>query len=118
VNRRLGENDYLLDHLGHGLNGLYFTEDGRVPDEHRQLLEELASGEIPFRCLVITRAACGTTPGRTLVDPDGSVLHAYGAVSGTFYLARPDRHIAARWRGLAPAEIRDALATLKGEDNR
>ncbi|MDZ7809574.1 MAG: FAD-dependent monooxygenase [Arhodomonas sp.] len=29
-NRRLGEGDYLLDHLGTGFNGLYFTGDGSV----------------------------------------------------------------------------------------
>ncbi|MDN3518238.1 FAD-dependent monooxygenase [Aquisalimonas lutea] len=114
VNRRLGADDYLLDHLGNGLNGLYFTADGDVPDNHRELLEELAGAAMPFRCLTISRASCDATPGPTLVDPDGSVFHAYGAVSGTFYLVRPDRHIAARWRELAPAEVRDALATLKG----
>ena len=69
---------------------------------------------MPFRCLVVTREPGAPPRDSTLNDPDGSVFDAYGAEAGTFYLVRPDRHVAARWRQLAPDEVRDALDIATG----
>lgn len=117
INRRLGDDDYLLDHLGRGFSGLYFTGNGEVPAGHRALLQELDCGAMPFRCLLINRTATGGEPGRVVTDPDGSVFEAYGSIPGSFYLVRPDRHVAARWRQLEPAEVIAALHTITGEAN-
>ena len=115
-NRRLGEDDYLLDHLGRGFNGLYFSATGEIPAEHAGVLDELENGDMPFRCLVITHNPDPRSRGHanTLVDTDGGVFEAYGAGSGTLYLVRPDRHVAARWTQLVPDQIRAALDTATG----
>ena len=39
---------------------------------------------------------------------------AYGATDGTFYLVRPDRHVAARWRHIVPDEVRQAFNQALG----
>jgi 3-(3-hydroxy-phenyl)propionate hydroxylase len=41
-------------------------------------------------------------------------MAAYGATDGSFYLVRPDRHVAARWRRIEPAEVRDAFQQALG----
>jgi 3-(3-hydroxy-phenyl)propionate hydroxylase len=94
VNRRLGDSDWLLDHLGRGFTGLYFSGNRSHDGSMSELFESLG-------------AACGDfTP---LVVDNEQVRNAYGASHGSFYLVRPDRHVAARWRTVQLAEVHDAL---------
>ena len=42
---------------------------------------------------------------------------AYGATDGTFYLVRPDRHVAARWKRVVPREVRQAFCGRSETDS-
>ncbi|HSH57515.1 MAG TPA: monooxygenase, partial [Halomonas sp.] len=111
INRRLGDNDFLLDHLGSGFNLLHFSVDGGLEPALQQQLESLRSRGINITLLRLTRS-----PGdeQTLVDVDGSLFAGYGARPGCAYLVRPDRHVAARWMALDPAELNAAVTTALG----
>jgi 3-(3-hydroxy-phenyl)propionate hydroxylase len=109
VNRRLDDGLFLLDLLGPGFSGLYFTDSGLIPGSLRAFFEELALVGEAFRPIVITRAAHEQAE---LVSPD--TFAPYGAADGTFYLVRPDRHVAARWKHVEPDAIRRALLRTLG----
>jgi 3-(3-hydroxy-phenyl)propionate hydroxylase len=99
VNQRLGDNDYLLDRLGPGFTGLYFSAQGIAPAAVSQLAGSLALGNEPFKLLVLAGS---------------QAMRAYGASDGSFYLVRPDRHVAARWCKIELAEVRDAFQQALG----
>ncbi|MBW6392544.1 FAD-dependent monooxygenase [Billgrantia antri] len=110
-NRRLGEDDYLLDHLGTGFVLLHFSEDGR-PDP--TLAERLATLQARGQAVELLRVAREPGAEGALVDCDGGLFAAYGAEPGSAYLVRPDRHVAARWKHLDPADLEPALVTTLG----
>jgi 3-(3-hydroxy-phenyl)propionate hydroxylase len=110
VNHRLGNDDYLLDHLGQGFSGLYFCAYGCIDGATAALFSGLNVGNERFTPLVIARAPAHNAPMQ-IADADGSLARAYGAEDGTFYLVRPDRHVCARWLMLRPDEVRRAFAT-------
>jgi 3-(3-hydroxy-phenyl)propionate hydroxylase len=114
VNHRLGDDDFLLDHLGPGFTGLYFAWDGAAGTAPDELISGLAVGTEAFRLLVITGTRGSIRGGIRLLDRDGSLAAAYGAEVGTFYLVRPDRHVCARWRTLHPDEVRTAFHRALG----
>src|SRR5262245_35663580 len=109
ANHKLGDDLFLLDLLGPGFSGLYFSDSGEIPGSLRTLFEELALAGEAFRPIVIARR---DDAGAELVAPD--LFAAYGATDGTFYLVRPDRHIAARWKQVEPDHIRRALLRTLG----
>ena len=102
-NRKMGEDDFLLDHLGQGFSGLYFSAHGTLPPELDALFRDLAVNGDPFTPIIIDG---GKYP---------QIFEAYGASDGSFYLIRPDRHVAARWTSIRPAEVKSALKTALGE---
>ncbi|PMR74652.1 FAD-dependent monooxygenase [Billgrantia endophytica] len=110
-NRRLGEDDFLLDHLGTGFTLLLFSEDGRVEPALQDRLATLQEQDRPIDLLTVARAP-GAEGAR--VDADGSLFNAYGAEPGSAYLVRPDRHVAARWKHLGLAALAAALTTALG----
>lgn len=77
---------WLLESLRGGFIGLYF-------------------GDEPPRGVSIPVA----TVGRDIIDREGLVAKRYDGAPGTFYLFRPDQHVAARWRGVDPAAIETAV---------
>jgi len=109
INRRLGADLFLLDRLGPGFSGLYFSDSGEIPRQVRQLFEELAVGDEAFAPIVISSRGSGID-GSTYLD----TVAAYGAAEGAFYLIRPDRHVAARWQHVEPRETRQALRRALG----
>jgi 3-(3-hydroxy-phenyl)propionate hydroxylase len=111
INRRLGDDDFLLDHLGTSFTLLWFSEDGGLdPRLEDQLATLRARGhEIVVLSIARTAGAEGA-----LVDPDGSLFKGYDAVPGSAYLVRPDRHVAARWKSLEPASLEAALNLAQG----
>jgi 3-(3-hydroxy-phenyl)propionate hydroxylase len=99
INRRLGPGRFLLDQLGVGFSGLFFSADSRLPVALVDLFQSLRVGDEAFTPIIVT-------------DPD--TFAAYGATDGTFYLVRPDRHVAARWRHIDAAEVKSALRQALG----
>jgi 3-(3-hydroxy-phenyl)propionate hydroxylase len=104
INRRLGTDLFLLDRLGRGFSGLYFSDSGEIPNQLQQLFEQLAVGDEAFAPIVISSRGSGVDCTAYL-----DTVAAYGATEGAFYLIRPDRHVAARWQQVEPRETRQAL---------
>jgi 3-(3-hydroxy-phenyl)propionate hydroxylase len=85
------------------------------------LLPQLHAG---FTLLLFANAASATlqvellalTPPVHLValPLQGEAAARYDAKEGTAYLLRPDQHVAARWRGLDVAAVRQAVARACG----
>lgn len=94
---------WLLEALRGGFHGLYFSHD--IGDT---ALAELAAANI--RTLIVA-AVDGIVPTGApyVIDADGLVAKRYDARPGTFYLLRPDQHVAGRWRRLDPDAIVTAL---------
>jgi 3-(3-hydroxy-phenyl)propionate hydroxylase len=102
INVRRADGSYLLDQVGDGFAGLLFTTAAPGAAETR-LLAALADLDPSFTAIVM--------------DPDGAdaaLAEVYGAVTGTFYLLRPDLHVAGRWRRLAADEILRTLSAGLG----
>ena len=112
VNRRVGEGDYLLDHLGRGFTLLYFSADGEVPDALLEACKSLTLGDEAARLLVIAREPCAGLAA--LLDEDGRLFASHGASDGSVYLIRPDRHVCARWRELDVPALRAAFQRALG----
>jgi 3-(3-hydroxy-phenyl)propionate hydroxylase len=74
----------------------------------RQLLG-LAHATIPVETLVIARRG-NATGLNVLLDHEGLAFARYDARDGTCYLARPDQHVAARWREPEASRIVAAVA--------
>ena len=85
-NVRLQDGGFLLDRLARGFTGLIFADRAPAFD----------SGEVPFAMV-------------RLPSSERRAWEAHDAVAGTFYLARPDGHVCARWRRFDAAEARAAL---------
>jgi 3-(3-hydroxy-phenyl)propionate hydroxylase len=96
-----GKPGWLVEQLGQGCGqgfvGLLF-QDG----------SSAAAPPIPgVSALTVSR-----TPGiaGTLQDLDGHAFRRYDARHGTYYLIRPDQHVAARWRKFDANAVNAALA--------
>jgi 3-(3-hydroxy-phenyl)propionate hydroxylase len=88
-------NRWLLHALGEGFTGIWFSPDGSVPEQVAQTQAALTKHEPPVATIVVSHeVACAR----------------YGAArEPTFYLFRPDGHIAARWRQPKLDEVGDAI---------
>ncbi|MBU6496929.1 MAG: FAD-dependent monooxygenase [Rhodospirillales bacterium] len=110
VNAHLADGSYLLDHVGTGFAGLYFS-DGAPLDP--ALAARL--GALDPRFTLVTIAAPGAAaPAGAIADPHGTVSRRLAAGPGSFYLLRPDMHVAGRWRRLEATEVTDVLALALG----
>jgi len=108
VNQRTGEDQFLLDYLGDGFNGIYFTGDG-PPRDVGALRSALPLDPELFHLILIG------AEGDVASAYCEHIARTYGAVAGTFYLVRPDRHVCARWRICVPEEVRIAIVNcLRG----
>ena len=110
-NVRLGEDDFLLDHLGGGFDLLYFSAQA-VPASIQEVLQNARRKGQAIRLTAI--GAIGPLAGadQTLADTNGHVRQRYGVQTpGSAYLLRPDQHICARWLELDAPRLQTALAT-------
>jgi 3-(3-hydroxy-phenyl)propionate hydroxylase len=110
INRKLGEEDFLLDHLGNGFTGLYFCSE-QIPASVVELTKELRSLDKKFKMIVIHRRSETIEKVHLLTDTHGTIFDGYGAQSGSFYLLRPDRHISGRWLTFDRDSIMTAMKT-------
>ncbi len=115
TNRKIARDDYLLDHLGCGFTGLYFCDAAQLPEHLLQLCRDLALVDQSFAIIIVATRPVHQQPHQVIEDAQRAIFAAYGAVDGSFYLLRPDRHVAARWRSLQPVEVQRALAMGLGE---
>ncbi|HEX2139399.1 MAG TPA: FAD-dependent monooxygenase [Woeseiaceae bacterium] len=114
VNRRTGADDFLLGHAGPGFTGLCFSKGESLPGGLPDLARRLQSIDPDFRLIQVSRTPARHEGIDVIVD-EGNISEGYAARDGTFYLLRPDRHVAARWLVAESAEIESALrAALAG----
>ncbi|NMM37387.1 MAG: FAD-dependent oxidoreductase [Glaciimonas sp.] len=109
---KIGQQDgWLIDQLGNRFQGLYFCVDpAAIPDSVLAQFAVLAQGELPIEALVIAAKPGQLAHAKVMLDANGMIARHYDAQDGTYYLARPDQHVAARWRALDLARVQQALA--------
>lgn len=116
LNVRLGDDDYLFDHLGAAFHLLYFTDDGALPLELQAQVAAVQARGIPLRLIAVGSALPVEGADLTLADQDGHLRHKYAAQAGSAYLARPDQHVCARWRTLGADALTAAFHAALGND--
>jgi 3-(3-hydroxy-phenyl)propionate hydroxylase len=110
LNIRLGADDFLLDHLGGGLDLLYFTEAAEVPAPLLAVVQQARARGVPLRLIVVGAQAPVAGADLTLADTGGHFRQRYGILaSGGAYLLRPDQHVCARWLTLDATRLQAAL---------
>ena len=109
---KLGTQDaWLIDQLGNRFQGLYFCDDpAAIPAAIVEQFSVLAQGALPIEALVIAGKPGHLANAKVIFDANGVIARRYDAQDGTYYLARPDQHVAARWRTLDAARVQQALA--------
>ena len=107
-----GADAWFLNQLGDRFSGIYFSEDGSAPGQ----LDAAGTVQIPVETLVVTGSGKGTGKNR-IVDNNGLLHLHYDARPGTYYLVRPDQHVAGRWRQFNPEKVSQALARATGRCN-
>lgn len=112
-NARIGEDRHLLELAGTGFSGIYFTNPVH-PNFSAELADSLSALDARFKLVVI--AAGGPKSGGlcTVVDRNGKIAQRFDAVPGTFYLLRPDLHVAGRWRVVSVREVQTVMQTNLG----
>jgi 3-(3-hydroxy-phenyl)propionate hydroxylase len=106
-NAELAGGGFLLDRAGCGMTAILFC-DSAPNTEQAALLAQLGQFDRRFVALLVARQGSGTAG--TIPDADDKIARLFGAQPGTFYLLRPDLHIAGRWKALVANEI---LATAR-----
>jgi 3-(3-hydroxy-phenyl)propionate hydroxylase len=110
VNGHDPADQWLLDHVGNRFQALLFADDVATLDGSQlRALAEGGGGQFPVQPVVITPGSKAVPGILTLQDVKGRFAQRYDARDGTVYLARPDQHVAARWRSLDLASIRAAV---------
>jgi 3-(3-hydroxy-phenyl)propionate hydroxylase len=112
-NVRLGENDYLLDHLGGTFDLLYFTDtDTDLPEDLQQVITAARATGLPLNVTAVGAAQPVAGADKHLPDADGHLRERYGITAkGGAYLLRPDQHVCARWLTLDAKRLQSALTT-------
>lgn len=114
-NVQLGTDDYLLDHLGGGLDLLYFTTAAALPEALQAEITRIKARGVPLRVSAITQTACASVQGadQVLADANGHLRARYGVTQdGAAYLLRPDQHVCARWVTLDEFRLQAAIHTV------
>ncbi|MBW7848917.1 MAG: FAD-dependent oxidoreductase [Rhodospirillales bacterium] len=108
-----GSSGWLIDALGGDFTALYFADRESVPEHLAADLAALGETIVPVRFTVVVPP---TGKGPTaLVDSEGLLARRYDARPGTFYLVRPDQHVAARWRAFDREKVSAALRRAIGQ---
>ena len=114
-NRLCGEHGYLLDHLGAGFTVMYFTRDGEIPETLQAVCRRLSLGDEAARALVIGPCVDGWC--HVVADDHGRLAALHGAIDGSCYLIRPDRHVCGRWRQWDERILNAAFDRALGRDS-
>jgi 3-(3-hydroxy-phenyl)propionate hydroxylase len=112
-NVRLGDDDFLLDHIGAGFHLLVFTSTA-LPAAVQQVVQAARGRGVPLRVLAIGAAQPVAGADGHLPDATGHVRQRYGVPTDAgpcpAYLLRPDQHVCARWLALDAHRLQSALA--------
>jgi 3-(3-hydroxy-phenyl)propionate hydroxylase len=87
---------WLLDRLGGGFTGVWFSPEGRIPEAVARTQAALAQRAVPVKQVAV-------------VSPEAICARYSAERDPAYYLFRPDGHVAARWRHLAPGAAEGAL---------
>jgi 3-(3-hydroxy-phenyl)propionate hydroxylase len=98
------EDNWLLNQLGEHFVGLYFVDTDKPA--LKQLQKE--NQDVPIELLTVG------SDDANIIDKSGLLQKHYDATPGTFYLIRPDQHVAARWRNFDPDKVEKALERAIG----
>ncbi|GCL64621.1 FAD-dependent monooxygenase [Pseudaquabacterium pictum] len=110
-NVRLGDDDFLLDHIGAGFHLLVFTT-APLPAGVQKVVQAARQQGVPLRVLAIGAAQPVAGADAHLPDAAGRVRQRYAVpADGAAYLLRPDQHVCARWLRLDADRLQAALAT-------
>ena len=102
-----GADAWFLNQLGDRFVGIYFSEDGTAPAG----ITAAGSGRILLETIIVT----GTGKADShIVDSNGLLHRHYDARPGTYYLIRPDQHVAARWREFSREKVLRAMERATG----
>jgi 3-(3-hydroxy-phenyl)propionate hydroxylase len=104
-NARMSDGTFLLDATGRGFTALLFGGDAALTPEIAALFEQLHARDPGFDYVRIYERSVAELYG---APPDGTV-------PGTFYLLRPDLHVAGRWKQAVPAEILASIDACLGQ---
>ena len=109
-NVRLGDDEFLLDHLGAGFNLLLFSGAPTVPASLMQVIQTHRAHGLALKVIAIGARQPASGADKTLADTDGHVHRRYGLrAQGGAYLLRPDQHVCARWLSVDAARLQSAL---------
>lgn len=119
-NIRLGEDDFLFDHLPAGFLVLDFCEDPAVAPEVVDVVQRWRDRGLPLSIVAVRRqpgeVACADL---TIAAGGTSMFDKYGANGlPAVYLVRPDQHVAARWRSVSGEGLDQALRTAMGAGSK
>ena len=113
-NVRLGDDDFLLDHLGPGFDLLCFTTSDAtaLPADVLAVVQQHRKRGLPLRTTAIGARQLVAGADQTLADGEGRLALRYGVPApGAAYLLRPDQHVCARWLTLDAQRLQTALHT-------
>jgi 3-(3-hydroxy-phenyl)propionate hydroxylase len=99
----LADGSYLLDRAGIGITAVLFCE-GPPTAQQTALLDQLSAIDKRFVVLLIACRGFAPEPN-AIADSNAEIARLFTATPGTFYLLRPDLHIAGRWKTAVPDEI-------------
>ena len=111
----LADGSWLLQHLGNRFQALHYVENaGALDAATAKALGELAFKGIAVEPIVVAQKGQAPAGLKTLIDAKGRAAERYDLKPGTTYLARPDQHVAARWRQFDAIKLQSALARATG----
>ena len=102
-----GADAWFLNQLGDRFVGIYFSDDGSAPAE----LNSVGSDRVPVETIIVSRTNSGNGH---IADSNGLLHRHYDALPGTYYLVRPDQHVAARWREFNRGKVLRAMERATG----
>ncbi len=115
INLSIGDTSCLLDYIGPGFSGIYFSSADTFDLRTIDLQKKLGVGEDQFTLLVISQNSFTIENLSVIEDRASELFSTYDAEDGSFYLIRPDRHISARWKKINMDEVLQAFVqTLSG----
>jgi 3-(3-hydroxy-phenyl)propionate hydroxylase len=118
-NVKLGDNDYLFDHLGASFHLLYFGGRAEISRALQAEAKTIRAGGVPFVIVGLSQEGAPIAGVDLQInDTEGRAHAKYGnGRDAIAYLVRPDQHVCARWINPTADRLRSALNTALGQEN-